>query len=266
MEMGDREKQHHHKYCKNTLTKEKQWKQQEYNYGFCNQGGKQLSSPSLSLGYFLLLLNLVETCSLTWQGCLNERLCTLLFTILSLQLFSDSQDLGGACVEILITYVETGKVLSCWTTNARASEKPASEALFPSPTTPILFLWTEISEQSTWNNKQHIFPWARIKCRKESICILEILFCRKPVCARKTEQMCWMNLSKTAPLLCCLWKITSTTAGLSLTLASAFHQNQTNMKKTPRTRWLVIQHSWSNIFNQDLEKNLAETEHLPSCT
>lgn len=35
--------------------------------------GKQLLSPSLSLGYFHLLLNFVEICSVFCQGCLNER-------------------------------------------------------------------------------------------------------------------------------------------------------------------------------------------------
>lgn len=59
--------------------------------------------------------------------------------------------------------------------NYQASGKSAGEALFPSPTGSILFLWTQISEHSTRNNKQHIFPWARIKCRKESIYILYIL-------------------------------------------------------------------------------------------
>lgn len=34
--------------------------------------GKQLLSPSLSLGYFHLLLNFVAVCSVIWQGRLNE--------------------------------------------------------------------------------------------------------------------------------------------------------------------------------------------------
>lgn len=46
MEMGERERQHHPKYCKSSSTEEKQGKQQEYNQGFCHQSGKQLSSPS----------------------------------------------------------------------------------------------------------------------------------------------------------------------------------------------------------------------------
>lgn len=150
----------------------------------------------------------------------------------SLQLFSESQDLGGTCVKILITYVKT-EALSCRTTNPQASEKPASKDLFPSPTSPILFLWTQISEQSTRNNKEHMFPWARTECTKGSICILEIFFCRKSVCAKKTEHMCWMNLGRTVPLLCCLWKITSITLSLSLILA--FHQHFIQMKQIWKT-------------------------------
>lgn len=45
--------------------------------------------------------------------------------------------------------------------------------------------------------------------------------------------MCWMNSGKTAPLLCCLWKITSTTPGLSLT--PAFHQHFIKIKQIWKT-------------------------------
>ena len=250
METGEREKQHHHKYCKNSSTEEKQWKQQEYNQGFCHQSGKQLSSPSLSLGYFLLLLNFVETCSLNWQGCLNERFRTFLFVILSFQLFSDFQDLGGTCVKVLVTYVKPEEALSCWTTNAGASEQPASETLFPSPTGSILFLWTLISEQSTWIDKQQVFSWGRIECRKESIYLLEIPFCRKSVCARKTEHMCWMNLGKTAPFLHCLWKITSTTPGLSLMLA--FHQHFIKIQQIWKTNTKNKMTSYTELMVQHI--------------
>lgn len=90
---------------------------------------------------------------------------------------------------------------------------------------------------------------------------------RKSVCARKTEHTCWMNLGKTASLLCCLWKITSTTPGLSLMLFTSISSKSNKYEKqTPRTRGLAIQHSRSNIFKQDLEKNLAEAEQLPLST
>lgn len=130
--MGEKKKQHHHKCCESSLTKEKQGKQEEYNQSFCHQSGKQLPSPSLSLGY-ILLLNFVETFSFTWQG------CTLLSAIL-LPTIVWLPGLGGTCVKVLITCEEVEKVFSCWTTNAWASDKPAREALFPSPTGPILFL------------------------------------------------------------------------------------------------------------------------------
>lgn len=122
--------------------------------------------------------------------------------------YSLTWDLGGAYVKTLITYVSTGSV-QLLKYQCIAPGKPASKAQFPSPPSLLLCLWTQQSEEGTWNNVQHIFPWTRIEHRKETICILEILFCRKSMCQ---EHMCWMNLGKAVSLLCCLRKITFNTS------------------------------------------------------
>lgn len=117
----------------------------------------------------------------------------------------------------------------------RAPGKPASKAQFPGPPSPLLFLWTQLSEKSTWNIVQHVFPWTRIECRKETICILEILFCRKSMCQENGTYV--LNEFKQSCTFAMLFK-KNHIYYISLRLTWVFHQHLIKIEiRTPSTRW-----------------------------
>lgn len=180
--------------------------------------------------------------------------------LVSLHNYSLTRDLGDSCVETLITYVKTQEVLGCWSTNAQVPGKPASKAQFPSP---LLFLWTQLSEKSTWNIVQHVFLWTRIECRKETICILKILFCRKSMCQENGTYV--LNEFRQSCTFAVLFKKKSHLLYQSETdmgFSSAFNQNwNTNTKYK-----MTVQHSWFTMAHQVLENDLAEAKHPPSST
>lgn len=110
---------------------------------------------------------------------------------------------------------------------------------------------------------QQTFPWTRIKCSKGTICILEIMFCRRSMCQEKgTYVLNEFRQSCTFAVL--LQK--NHIYHIILRLTWAFHQHfiKTEQIWNTNTKYkMTVQHSWFNILHQVLERSLLKPNTRP---